>query len=89
MSYSKCKHENLVLVGLREFSVWKINEILFGIMSHNDRLSWLPFSMLVCVSVCQLAESFDLEKFKHINVRHKQVSGLHYSSTVCSLISLY
>lgn len=39
--------------------------------------------MLVCLSVCQLAESFDLGKFKHINVRDKQVSGLHYSSAVC------
>lgn len=33
---------------------------LFGNMSHNDGLSYLPVSMLVCLSVCQLAESFDL-----------------------------
>lgn len=54
------------------------------IVKHNCRygLPWLPFSMLGYLSVCQLLESFDLEKFKHINVRCNQVSGLHNSSTV-------
>lgn len=50
----------LTVINIYIFFAQKINLILFGNMSHNDGLSYLPVSMLVCLSVCQLAESFDL-----------------------------